>query len=388
MKIPIKKNTIFISIASYRDEACNNTLKSIYSMAENPKNIYCGVVQQNDASVDSDCLYESRKHIINENITIMRLNHYEAKGPCWARYLASTLWSGQEYFLQIDSHSKFVKNWDTKCINMMKKLQKKAGPKIVISHYPKSDKYYGMDNPEGVTRICQSFFNNRDMISFLGAEELKSDGEFYETPYVAGGFILSTHNLLVDVPYDPNLDFLFVGEEIGHSIRIWTAGYNIYTPSENIIYHAYVRSGKPKVWNDNNYSDHDAFEKVKQMIGISSTHELPTHIKYNVNKYGLGNERTLKEYYEFAGIVLKDKRVYKNFCRKNNVGTVEDVKRSNEMDHPSVVPNKTLKVEQNTWWDVYYGYFYLFLAVLAFLFIIIYFIKIKTKHIKFFRRKR
>ncbi|NBU46583.1 MAG: RNA pseudouridine synthase [Flavobacteriales bacterium] len=48
MKIPIKKDTIFISIASYRDEVCNSTLKSIYSMASKPQNVFCGVVHRLD----------------------------------------------------------------------------------------------------------------------------------------------------------------------------------------------------------------------------------------------------------------------------------------------------------------------------------------------------
>ena len=336
MKIPIKKDTIFISIASYRDEVCNSTLKSIYSMASNPKNIFCGVVQQNDASSDNDCLLESTDSIVTENVTMMRIKHYEAKGPCWARYLATTLWSGQEYFLQIDSHSKFVKNWDKKCIQMMKRLRDNGVKKAVISHYPKSIEDYGdISKVTEVTRMCQSFFNNRDMISFLGAGTEESNNDFYETPYVAGGFMLSSYTLLDDVPYDPNLDFLFVGEEIGHSIRIWTSGYNIYTPSENIVYHEYERKGKPKVWDDNKYSDVDAFEKVKKIIGIESNskHEIPSNIKYNMDKYGLGKDRSLQDYYDFAGIDLKNKRVYKNFCRKNNIATEEDIKQSNEIDH-------------------------------------------------------
>jgi hypothetical protein len=145
MKIIIKPDTIFVSIASYRDEVCHTTLGSIYSMASKPQNVYCGVVQQNDDSVDDDCLFGPSNNtglIVKENVTMMRIKHYEAKGPCWARYLASTLWSGQEYFLQIDSHSKFVQDWDIKCISMMKRLNKRGIPKAVISHYPKSiDEY-------------------------------------------------------------------------------------------------------------------------------------------------------------------------------------------------------------------------------------------------------
>ena len=36
----MKKNTIFISIASYRDKNCNSTIKSIYNNAKFPEYIY------------------------------------------------------------------------------------------------------------------------------------------------------------------------------------------------------------------------------------------------------------------------------------------------------------------------------------------------------------
>ena len=39
------------------------------------------------------------------------LEHTQAKGPCYARALAQTLWEGEDYFLQIDSHMRFVEHW-------------------------------------------------------------------------------------------------------------------------------------------------------------------------------------------------------------------------------------------------------------------------------------
>jgi hypothetical protein len=87
---------------------------------------------------------------------MMRIKHYEGKGPTWARYLAANLWSGQEYFLQIDSHTRFVKNWDAKCIEMMKRLDAKGINKAVLSHYARDIKdYEKIDDfdPKVVTRL-------------------------------------------------------------------------------------------------------------------------------------------------------------------------------------------------------------------------------------------
>jgi hypothetical protein len=171
------------------------------------------------------------------------------------------------------------------------------------------------------------------ILKYTGADEIHTNDEFYETPYVSGNFLFAKHQLLKDVPFDPNLDFLFVGEEMGHSVRIWTSGYNIYTPTENVVFHEYGREGKPKVWTDNKYTDIDSVEKIKQIIGQQSSHKLPENIKYNIEKYGLGKERTIEAYHEFAGIDLKNKIVTKNFCRKNNVATPDDIFLSNELLH-------------------------------------------------------
>jgi hypothetical protein len=183
---------------------------------------------------------------------------------------------------------------------MIKQLTDRGIRKAVISHYPRSINDFDKHPTTEVTRMSQAFFNNRGMISILSAGIVDSENEFYETPYVSGGFLLSRYTLLEDVPYDPNLDFLFTGEEICHSVRIWTSGYNIYTPYENIIYHEYIREGKPKVWENVHFSDQDSFEKVKKIIGLESTRELPNYMKYNADKYGVGNERSLQEYYEIA----------------------------------------------------------------------------------------
>ena len=160
----LKQNCIFVSVASYRDKACNDTIKGLFDNADNPKNVYVGICQQNNEDEDQDCKtgYED-----NPNVKIIIIPHYEAKGPTYARWLCSTLADGEEYFLQIDSHTKFVKGWDTKCINMIKDLKEMGVEKPVISHYPREyndlEKMSDKDKTV-VPRICRSFFNNIDMI--------------------------------------------------------------------------------------------------------------------------------------------------------------------------------------------------------------------------------
>jgi hypothetical protein len=50
-----------------------------------------------------------------------------------ARYLGAKFYQGEQYYLQIDSHSEFVEEWDTKLIKMIHDAPAK---KPVISTYP------------------------------------------------------------------------------------------------------------------------------------------------------------------------------------------------------------------------------------------------------------
>ena len=350
MKPLTKKDAIFVSIASYRDDVCNSTLKSLFEMAKNPKNVFVGICQQNNPVEDGDCI-ESFEN--NCNVKIIRIPHYEAKGPTYARYLCSTLWDGEEYFLQIDSHSKFVKDWDEKCINIIKQIKDLGlSKKPVLSHYPREISEYETiskdeKNKTQVPRMCKSFFNNRGMISFMGSETMNTENKPYMTPYVAGGMCFCESYFLDELPYDPNLPYLFVGEEILHSIRFYTNGWDVFTPTENIVFHEYTRANKPKIWTDNPYySDIPAFEKVKKYINlVDKDYELPNELKNNLDKYGLGKTRSLDDYYKFAGIDIKNKTVHKNFCRENNEATEDDVFKSNEKNHG--VETTSTEVKEN-----------------------------------------
>jgi hypothetical protein len=313
--------SIFVSIASYRDKFCSKTLESCYSTAKNPNNIFVGLCIQNDKD-DEDCIINdpSLKQY-NKNISVIRLKHHEAKGPTWARYLCATLYNNEDYFMQIDSHTLFRKDWDEILINMINDFKKNTNTEnIVLSHYPPS--YTDYDNKEKemhvVDTICQSFFNDRGIVSFLGAEGVNmKEKKYVQTPHIAGGMFFSEGKCIKDVPYDPHLPYLFVGEEILHSARIWTSGYDIYSPSEITVYHLYTREDQPHIWDDKVYSDEDATNKVRYLMNFDKTvkDKIPEHVSHNIEKYGLGTKRTLKEYLEFAGIDTNNYKITKNFCK-------------------------------------------------------------------------
>lgn len=301
----IKKDQIFVSIASYRDDECPKTIISLFENAKNPNNIFVGLCQQNKEDEDIDCLLEKYKN----NIRIKRYKHTDAKGPTFARYVCSKLCEGEEYFLQIDSHTDFIKNWDSIIIDLYHKC---PSIKTVITHYPPAK----TDKSKLLSYMCKSSFNSNDIPTFESA--LISDPKKnLLSPYVAGGMLFLKSSFLKNVPFDPFLPYLFQGEEILLSARLWTNGYDFYLPRKNICKHSYTRSDKPKFWTDNkSYSSvqKKSLLRVKYILGWIKKEEIKDdNILKDIDKYGLGSERSMQEYLKFSGIDLKSKK-NKNYC--------------------------------------------------------------------------
>lgn len=123
---------IFVSLASYRDPECSNTLVDLFLKANDPSRIYVGVCQQN-APEDPDCIVDSLRPFEHQ-IRIVRLSHFDAKGPMYARALIEqTLYQGELFYMQIDSHMLFVKGWDDICI---KQLAQCPSEKPLLTTYP------------------------------------------------------------------------------------------------------------------------------------------------------------------------------------------------------------------------------------------------------------
>lgn len=282
--------TIFVSVASYRDADCLGTLKSMFDNADNPKSIVAGVCEQNTKAAGELCLpaeFEWHDHVRRISVP-----HTEAKGPTYARYLCSTLYRDETYFCQIDSHTRFVKGWDTRAIAQIKGAPSK---KAVLTHYPHDWKNTDADN---VPVLCKSKFDAQGMVTFEAATLPKSKTP-KPVPFTSGGFVFGPGRMVRDVPYDPNLPHLFQGEELLYSARLWTSGYDFFTPTENLVFHHYYRKQAPKFWEDLNYSSEQqqTLAKVLKVLGG----KLPGY------SHGMGSQRTLAAYWEYAGIDWKTK---------------------------------------------------------------------------------
>jgi hypothetical protein len=122
--------SIFISIASYRDPELERTIKSALDNAACPEELYFGVVLQELEKFEPDLSWVPR-------LNLMKIHPRFARGAGFARAKGMELYNGEDYYLQIDSHTMFEKNWDILCINEFKKAQDiSKNNKIILSYFP------------------------------------------------------------------------------------------------------------------------------------------------------------------------------------------------------------------------------------------------------------
>ena len=123
---------IFVQIASYRDPQLIPTIENMLENAKKPKNLVIGIARQYSESDGFDNLDKYRE---DKRFRILDIPYQEAKGVCWARHLVQQLYDGETYTLQIDSHMRFVKDWDDILIKMIKGLQKDGYKKPLLTGY-------------------------------------------------------------------------------------------------------------------------------------------------------------------------------------------------------------------------------------------------------------
>lgn len=311
-KIP---DTIFVSIASYRDDECKDTVYEMYAKAKSPDNLYVGVCQQNKEG-EEDCFDkcpECSQRKQSGHIRVINFDFMDARGPTFARYHCSKLWRGEEFYFQVDSHIKFNQDWDQTLKDQMRAT---GDPKAVVGSYPPTEEQMKEMKSNGFTTMITMCGGKFDMTGLpsITASVVSTKGRKKPLPtaYQPAGMMCFPGKALYEVPYDPYLSYLFFGEEVLFSARLWTAGYNLYAPVKNFCTHHYGRHNKPKFWQDKKQAEpckKKAIQRVKYLFGLIRESQVHPDYFLDIKKYGMGKKRSLNEYLRFAGINFVTKTV-------------------------------------------------------------------------------
>lgn len=293
--------TIFISIASYRDPLLQTTVAEAYKNADNPDQLVFGIVDQSyiGETIKLDDLQ------FRPQIRYHRVDPVYARGACWARSVAQSLWSNEDYFLQIDSHTLFDPGWDTTLVSEYRRLSEYHRTPVITA-YPHAFEAVDKD----ITNLRRTRFTG--MLTLVAGEGF-AGAEYYvhtkarvmhvhDTPMhgymVSGNFLFTEGRVVERVPYDPFL--FFSGEEHSYALRLWTHGYDIFHIPTVPLYTHYGREYRTPMWSDTLESE----RPVKWwQLDLRSKNRLADIVTgKDLGAYGLGNTRTLADYIRLTGV--------------------------------------------------------------------------------------
>lgn len=374
------RNSIFVQIASYRDPELIPTLKDMIGNSKHPENLHITVNWQHgeeqsiedflDQGFDvSEYEEYSFTDIDNKDkvfnviellyntafIQLVDVDYTETKGTCWARNLVQQFYNkhNHKYTLQLDSHHRFVENWDTECISMLESVRNDETPKPVLTGYIPS--YDPENDPEGRVQIpWQTNFDRfipEGAVFFIPSElyNWKDKTKPIKARFYSGHFAFADGTFASDVQHDPN--YFFHGEEISIAARAYTHGYDLFTPHKIVAWHEYTRKNRTKIWDDhtttaknkgvveNDWVERNDLCHKRNRILFGMDGEEPNQIDFA--EYGFGTERTLREYEEYAGISFEHRGVQQftldnkeppvNFEYSNETEWKDSFARSNDL---------------------------------------------------------
>ena len=301
------EETIFVQIAAYRDPELIPTIKDCIARAAKPERLHFCIGWQHSPDENIDELAGI------PNIVIIDVPHTETKGACWIRRKIQEQYKGEKYTLQLDSHHRFVQDWDKVVVKMYKGLVKDGYKKPLLTTYLCS--YDPKNDPQ--SRLNEAWQINYDRFLpegpiFLRPSTLKGWKELTKpvpSRALSAHFIFTRGKFCNEVPYDEEL--YFHGEEISLAVRAYTHGYDLFHPHIPLVWHQYIRAGSKKHWDDHqNWGalNSISYNRVKILLGVDG--EDSSQINYG--KVGLGTERTLQQFERYAGVSFKDRKFHKD----------------------------------------------------------------------------
>lgn len=320
----MENNKIFVQIASYRDPELVPTIKDCIAKAKYPERLTFGICWQHSEEDEWDNLDEFKD---NPSFTIMDVPWNKSNGLCWARHHIQKMWKGEQYTMQIDSHHRFLQDWDEKLIEMMELT---GSPKPIITTYagmydPKENKLL---NEEPYKMVGNKFTSGGTILFYPHRiENYEKLTKPIPARFVSGHFFFTYGIHCEEYKYDPQL--YFAGDEISLSIRSFTLGYDLFHPHYTVVWHEYTREGRVKHWDDFQKKNEDKIEKTFGELDDISKRRLRQMLQEedngsDIGEYGLGTVRTHTEYEDYAGIDFANRILHPNTFKGIEPPTVID----------------------------------------------------------------
>lgn len=301
-------NSIFIQIPSYRDLELQKTIIDAVEQSSGKTYLHFGV--HNCYMTDEEIQFDYPEF---KNAKVSQVNSLAPQniGLQLSRKIANNFYDGEDFYLQIDSHMRFIKNWDQHLIDLFLMYKYFGIKKPLITQYPSAysydknmkEKYVpsreAKNNDYYPTRI--SFHENK--LQFLNTriptQTAMSVNRYCAfTASVSGGFIF-TEGSFNEIT--PNPKIAFWGEEPLIAARAFTNGFDLVVAHMDIVWHLYA-SGQDQKYVRRHHAWRDFPEIWPKLDADSKMEYFRIMTEREIGRYALGSERSLDDYEQFAGL--------------------------------------------------------------------------------------
>jgi hypothetical protein len=310
--------TVYISLASLPDNELLPTLRNAFESAEFPERIHIGLVAYGQDKATRKQLAQFAEDHITFTYRLVKIprGSFEKKikvlGVGANRNAALSLFNNQDYILQVDAHTLFAANWDSRLIAMHQRAAIQTQGKIpVLTAYASS--YHYIDGKRQFftnTFAYSTYMSNRTFFGVIpGWTDLELtenyDTEFLPARKFSANFAFTSKEF-ASVDSLPS-EVLFYEEEPLQSVELYSKNFALVFPivTEPLIGHYYYNE-----INDENTSRTPLMDYAKNS-DVKNSPEFLERVKNTYLGYLENN---------------KDKvRAYENYAKTNmRVGTFKD----------------------------------------------------------------
>jgi hypothetical protein len=241
--------TIFVCTAAFNETDLEQTIETAFNTAKFPNNVYFGIaLQYPDNELPNLSKYK--------NVKTIEIKGSIPYGTSSSRALAAKLKSSQDYFLSIDAHTIFKKNWDETLIEELAKLKAITKTPIITTYAP----FWYRDANENI--INQTGSSDLDQVMpimplvFITKEKERNSKDavipapdwgkpltedYKEHHLVSAHFLFADMSFIEDVPFDPSISYY---EENTTALRAWTRGYRMFAVNKDVLWTREMFHGK------------------------------------------------------------------------------------------------------------------------------------------------
>ena len=230
-------DTIFVAIPALNEHFTEITIQDAYEKAKYPSNVFFGIFNQktNGSKFEDFSKYP--------NVRCANVSYEEPLGVGFARLACATLHNNEKYFLQIDAHTIFVKDWDSILVKNIKELKKYCEKPLISQsiswhgeevYFDPEKKYINNFMGEKAYPLSAREDGLSTHTDVTRENEEKIFGKYLEHYLCyAGGGLFGDSKFLYEISYNPFIPFC--PEQELTALRASTRGYRFFSSDKTFI---------------------------------------------------------------------------------------------------------------------------------------------------------